>query len=162
MLDLEDDVSLAYYRLERTFDGSVSLSPGDTGTLTGPTAVGTKRPKDEAISPLSEVIRLINDRFGTEFSEEDRLLMEQVVGDLGHDEGLAAQARSNTLANFRHVFDPRAMEAIIERMERNQDITEQFMANDELRGMMLNAMMHEFYSRARGSSGHEHTPSDPP
>jgi hypothetical protein len=72
-------------------------------------------------------------------------------------EALAAQARSNTLANFRHVFDPRAMEAIIERMERNQDITEQFMANDELRGMMLNAMMREFYSRARTGSGQENT-----
>lgn len=112
-------------------------------------------PESEALLILAEAIRLINDRFGTEFSEEDRLLMEQVVGDLGHDEGLAAQARSNTLTNFRHVFDPRAMEAIIERMERNQDITEQFMANDELRGMMLNAMMREFYSRARTGPGQE-------
>ncbi|WP_046861615.1 type I restriction endonuclease subunit R [Microvirga massiliensis] len=161
MLDLEDDVSLAYYRLEKTFEGSVSLTPGETGTLTGPTAVGTHKPNDEAVSPLSEVIRLINDRFGTDFSEEDRLLMEQVVGDLGKDEGLAAQARSNTLANFRHVFDPRAMEAVIERMERNEAITEQFMANDELRGMMLNAMMREFYERARsgGASGREPTAS---
>jgi hypothetical protein len=63
---------------------------------------------------------------------------------------LAAQARSNSLANFRHVFDPRAMQAVIERMERNEVITEQFMGNDEVRTMMLDAMMREFYGRARG------------
>lgn len=38
------------------------------------------------------------------------------------------------------------MEAVV---ERNEAITEQFMANDELRSMMLDAMMREFYGRAR-------------
>ena len=75
--------------------------------------------------------------------------MEQVVGDLGKDDRLAAQARSNSMNNFRHVFHPRATEAVIERAERNQNITEQFMSNDELRGFMLDAMMREFYMRAR-------------
>ncbi len=43
------------------------------------------------------------------------------------------------------------MEAVIDRMERNETITEQFMSNDELRAMMLDAMMRGFYGRARGS-----------
>jgi len=43
------------------------------------------------------------------------------------------------------------MEAGIERMERNEAVAEQFMANDELRAMMLDAMMQDFYQRARGS-----------
>lgn len=43
------------------------------------------------------------------------------------------------------------MEAVIDRMERNEAITEQFMANDELRAMMLDAMMRDFYGRARSS-----------
>jgi hypothetical protein len=33
-------------------------------------------------------------------------------------------------------------------MERNETIKEQFMANDELRAMMLDAMMLEFYGRS--------------
>ena len=153
ILDLEDDVNLAFYRLSVTFDGSVSLNPGDTGELTGVSAVGTGKAKDEAFSPLSAVITLINDKFGTDFDDNDRLFMDQVVHDLANDETLSEQARTNTLENFRHVFDPRAIGAVLDRSERNGEITEQFMANDEVRRMWLNAMMHEFYAAARSEAG---------
>ena len=149
MLNLDDDVSLAYYRLQKTFEGDISLPPGSTGTLTGPTEVGTAKAKEDATSPLSEVIRTINDRFGTDFTDEDRLLMEQVVGDLAKDEGLSAQARSNSLDNFRHVFEPKATHAVLERNERNSEIVQQFIANDEIRRLWLDAMIREYHSRAR-------------
>jgi len=96
------------------------------------------------------VIRTINDRFGTDFTGEDRLLMEQVVGHLAKDESLSAQARSNSLDNFRHVFDPKATHAVLERNERNSGIVEQFIANDEIPKLWLDAMIREFHSRARG------------
>jgi type I restriction enzyme, R subunit len=98
---------------------------------------------------LSTVIELINERFGTDFTENDKLLMVQVVDDLAENDGLADQARTNTMTNFRHAFDPAAMSAVLNRVERNEGIAEQFMANEELRGMMLDAMMREFYQRAR-------------
>jgi type I restriction enzyme R subunit len=75
--------------------------------------------------------------------------MDQVVNDLSADEGLAERARSNSIENFRHAFDPAAKDAVIGRMERNEGIAEQFMGNAEFRNMMLDAMMREFYVRAR-------------
>jgi type I restriction enzyme R subunit len=150
ILDLDDDVTLTYYRMDKTYDGAVTLPIGGQQALTGPTAVGTEKAKDDALSPLSKVIELINERFGTDFTENDKLLMVQVVNDLAENEGLADQARTNTMTNFRHAFNPAAMNAVLNRMERNEGIAEQFMANEELRGMMLDAMMREFYQRARG------------
>jgi type I restriction enzyme R subunit len=150
-IDLDDDVTLTYYRMDKTYDGAVILPVGETQVLTGPTSVGTDKPKDEAVSPLSEVIDLINERFGTDFTETDKLLMVQVVNDLARDQGLADQARTNTMTNFSHAFNPAAMEAVITRVERNDGIAEQFMANEELRGMMLDAMMREFYQKVRGN-----------
>src|ERR1019366_9753905 len=144
-------VTLTYYRMDKTYEGAVPLPVGEQQLLTGPTAVGTEKPKDEAVSPLSEVIELINERFGTNFTETDKLMMVQVVNDLADDQGLADQARTNTMTNFSHAFNPAAMEAVITRMERNDGIAGQFMANEELRGMMLDAMMREFYQRMRGS-----------
>jgi type I restriction enzyme, R subunit len=149
LLDVDDDVTLSYYRLQKTFEGSVSLSAGDAGVLIGPAEVGTTKPKEDATSPLSEVIRTINNRFGTDFTDEDRLLMEQVVGDLAKDEGLSSQARSNSLDNFRHVFEPKATHAVLERNERNSELVEQFIANDEVRRLWLDAMIREFHSRAQ-------------
>jgi len=42
-----------------------------------PTAVGTGASKDEE-KPLSEIIHALNERFGTDFTEEDRLFFEQI------------------------------------------------------------------------------------
>jgi type I restriction enzyme, R subunit len=137
--------------MDKTYEGPVILPVGKPQALTGPTAVGTEKAKDDALSPLSKVIDLINERFGTDFTENDKLLMVQVVNDLAENEGLADQARTNTMTNFRHAFNHAAMDVVINRMERNDGITEQFMENEELRGMMLDAMMREFYLRVRGS-----------
>ena len=130
----------------------MTLSSGDTGILTGPTEVGTAKPKEDATSPLSEVIRTINDRFGTDFTDEDRLLMEQVVGDLAKDEGLSAQARSNSLDNFRHVFEPKATK----RCWSGTSATAR-LSNGSSRTMRFGGfrwiMIREYYSRARAGSG---------
>ncbi len=149
VLDLDDDVSLAYYRLDRTFTGAVALAGAAALPLGGPTEVGTAALKDAAKSPLSQVITLLNERFGTDFNERDRLFMDQVVGDLAEDDTLAEQARNNSIDNFRHAFDPKAMGAVIGRTERNEAISSQFMSNPEFRGIVLDAMLREFYERAR-------------
>lgn len=149
-IDLDDDVTLTYYRMDKTYEGAVPLPVGEQQVLTGPTAVGTEKPKDEAVSPLSEVIELINERFGTNWSETDKLFMTQAVNDLTENEGLVDQARTNTMTNFSHAFNPAAMAAVMDRMERNADIADAFMENEEIRGMMLDAMMREFYQKARG------------
>ena len=65
---------------------------GDPQVLTGPTEVGTGKAKDEDVFPLSTVITLVNEKFGTDFDDGDRLFMEQVVTDLAKDETLAEQA----------------------------------------------------------------------
>ena len=43
------------------------------------------------------------------------------------------QSRSNTLDNFRHAFEPAAIDAILSLNLRNGEIAEQFMGNPELR-----------------------------
>ena len=155
-IDLDDDVTLTYYRLDKTYDGNIALPVGEPQIITGPTEVGSGKQKEDDLSPLSEVIDLINERFGINWTENDRLYFDQVVNDLATNPGLSEQARTNTMDNFRHAFEPAAMDAVIGRMERNEGITEQFMGNPEFRGMVLDAMMREFYQRARGStSGNE-------
>jgi type I restriction enzyme R subunit len=153
ILDLEDDVNLAFYRLTRTFEGSVSLGAGDTGVLTGAGEVGTSKPKDDALSPLSAIITLINDKFGTDFDENDKLFWDQVNTDLSKDDSLTEQARTNDLDNFRHAFDPKAVNAVLNRSERNTHTFEQFMADDDMRRMLLSALAAEFHANARRAEG---------
>lgn len=147
-LDLDGDVALTYYRLNKTFEGSAILYAGETAQVYGADALGTGRDKPEE-APLSEVIQALNDKFGTEFNEEDRLLFDQVVGYLASDEKLREQARNNTLENFKHAFDEKAFDAFLQRMERNEKISGQFTSNEEFRNIALQWMLKKVYQRSR-------------
>jgi type I restriction enzyme R subunit len=148
-LELDGDVALAYYRLSITSEGDRSLQAGNQEPVSGAAEVGTSRPKDDQRSPLSEIISTINDRFGTDWKSEDRLLFDQVVEDLTQDDELGEQARANDLDNFKHVFDPKALDAFIQRMERNNGIASQVLNNRQMLKAVMAAMMREVYHRAR-------------
>ena len=149
---LDDEVSLAYYRLTRTHDGAVTLTPGEASTVSGPTDVGTGLAKEDDRARLSEIVDVLNERFGTDFTNEDQLLFEQIVGDLKTDENLGDQARSNSIDQFKLAFDPKGMAAVIARMERNEKISNQFMSNEELRALALDLMMNQVYEHFQGEA----------
>ena len=77
IVKLGDEVELQYYRLERVFSGAITLREGEAEYVNSPTDVGTGKAKDEK-APLSEIIEVLNERFGTEFTEEDRLFFQQI------------------------------------------------------------------------------------
>lgn len=65
----------------------------DAVPVSGPTDVGTGRPKTEDVAKLSEIVDVLNERFGTDFTEKDQLLFDQVVGDMKKDFGSDIVAR---------------------------------------------------------------------
>ncbi len=148
MIDLDDDVVLTSYRNDKTFEGNAALGVGETRTVYGATEVGTGSVPEEHKSPLSAIIQVINERFGTDFSEEDRLLFEQITGDMVQDEKLAEQALANTKEKFKEVFEPKAMQAFVARHGRNEKIVNNFMSNPDMRSLIVAALLDEVYGRA--------------
>jgi len=73
---LGDEIDLQYYRLQKISEGSIDLNNGDASPLKGPSDVGTGR-DDEQIR-LSELITLLNERFGTNFTQADQLFFDQI------------------------------------------------------------------------------------
>jgi type I restriction enzyme, R subunit len=57
--------------------GPIDLSGGEPTTVKSPTDVGPGKAMDEK-APLSAVITVLNERFETDFSEEDTLFFEQI------------------------------------------------------------------------------------
>jgi type I restriction enzyme R subunit len=150
-LVLDDEVRLAYYRLSKTYEGDSSLSPGETAPVGGPTDVGTGRGKEPDAARLSEIVQVLNERFGTEFGPGDQLWFDQVMTDMTQDQELGDQARTNAIDQFKFAFDPKAMQAVVNRMERNENIASQFLNNEELRAVALDLMMQKVYEQLRGT-----------
>ena len=76
--NFDDEVKLEYYRLQKISEGSISLKEGQAKPLDGPQEVGSGLLHEEAVA-LSRLIDLVNERFGTEFTEADQLFFDQIV-----------------------------------------------------------------------------------
>ena len=148
VLDLDDDVELSSYRNDKTFESSAALVVGETREVYGATDLGTGGVPEEKQSPLSAIIQIINDRFGTEFTEEDKLLFEQISGDMALDEKLVEQARAGSKEKFKVVFEPKATQAFVARHGRNEKIVNDFMSNLEMRSLIVSALLNDVYGRA--------------
>ncbi len=145
-LNLDDEVAMEYYRLQKIKEGSIELEKSENGELSGTTEAGLKRAKDEE-ARLSEIINVLNDRFGTEFEEADRLFFDQIEEELMQDQTLQTQARVNKIDTFKYAFNDKFMDKLISRMDQNQDIFERILAEKQFGDLVIKLMMQKVYKR---------------
>lgn len=145
-MKLTDEVAMEYYRLQKIKDGSIDLITGEEGELDGLTEAGIKRAKEEKAA-LSEIIDVLNDRFGTEFEEADRLFFAQIEAELTGDATLQIQAKVNQLDTFKYAFEAMFIDKLIERMDQNQEIFEKILENQSFGGLVKELMMKKVYAR---------------
>ena len=145
-LKLTDEVAMEYYRLQKIKDGSIDLIIGEQGELDGLTEAGIKRAKENKAA-LSEIIDVLNDRFGTEFEEADRLFFAQIEAELIGDATLQIQAKVNQLDTFKYAFEAMFIDKLIERMDQNQEIFEKILENPSFGDLVKELMMKKVYAR---------------
>lgn len=139
ILKLDDEVALEYYRLQKMSEVQINLDTDEKILLKPVTEAGMRKDKDDAIK-LSELINLLNERFGTEFTDADRLFFEQIQQELINDENLQKQAASNQIDNFKYPFSDIYENKLIDRMEQNQEIFSKLM-NDADFGQFVKMWM---------------------
>ena len=145
-LHLDDEIALEYYRLEKIKEGAIELEKGEKGELSGTGEAGLKREKEEK-ARLSEIITVLNDRFGTEFEQADKLFFEQIEVGLMEDETLQAQAQVNKMDTFKYAFNDKFIEKLVERMDQNQEIAEKILDDELFGGLVIELMMKRVYER---------------
>jgi type I restriction enzyme R subunit len=143
-----DEVALQYYRLERVFSGAITVKEGDPEYIKGLTEVGTGKAKDEK-APLSEIIEVLNERFGTEFLEEDRLFFQQIKEKACKNEQIVQTALANPLDKFELGIRKLIEEIMIERMDENDRIVTRYMADREFQGSAFPILAREIFEAVR-------------
>ncbi len=157
-MQLVDEVAMEYYRLQKIKEGSLDLITGEEGELDGLSEAGIKRAKEDK-APLSEIIDVLNERFGTEFEEADRLFFEQIEAELVENETLKTQAKVNKLDTFKYAFEEMFIDKLIERMDQNQEIFEKILENQSFGSLVKELMMKNVYAKLNDSSGNLETES---
>ncbi len=145
-LQLSDEIALEYYRLQKVKEGAIELVKGEDGELTSITEAGIKRAKEEK-ALLSEIIHVLNERFGTEFDPADQLFFDQIETELSEDETLQIQAKVNKIDTFKYAFEDMFLDKLIERMDGNQDIFDKIIENKSFGNLVKELIMKKVYSR---------------
>ena len=117
----DDEVRLEYYRLQKISEGSIPLQDGEARPLDGPAEVGSGLARSQPV-PLSELIDIVNERFGTDFNQADQLFFDQIVEAAMADAGLRQAAVVNPSDKFELVFKSLLENLFAERMDQNEEI----------------------------------------
>lgn len=144
----DDDVQLEYYRLQKISEGSISLQEGKAQPLDGPAEVGSGLVREEAV-PLSRLIDIVNERFGTDFNQADQLFFDQLVEVAINDDGLREAAAANPEDKFELVFRNLLERLFVERMDQNEEIFIRFMNDRSFQRVVTTWMAEEAYRRLR-------------
>src|ERR1017187_2733911 len=121
-----DEVGLQYYRLERIYSGEITLRDGEPEGVKSPTDVGTVNAKEEKL-PLSEIIKVLNERFGTNPTDEDRFFFEQIKEKASKNAQVIQTALANPLDKFQLGIRKFIEEFMVQRMGENDKIVTRYM-----------------------------------
>ena len=116
--------------------------------MRSPTDVGTRKAKNEKV-PLSEIIKILNERFGTSFTDEDRLFFEQIKERAVKHQQVIQTALANPLDKFQLGIRKLIEEFMIQRMSENDKIVTRYMDDQEFQNPAFPILAKEIFESIR-------------
>ena len=148
MVGIRDEVALQYYRLDRVHTGAIGVADGEPQYVKPPTETGTRKAQDDQ-APLSEIIETLNERFGTQFTEEDRLFFDQIKERACNSDTVVRTALANPLDRFEMGVRGLIEDLMIERMGENDRIVTRYLSDREFQGSAFPVLAREIFETVR-------------
>lgn len=150
----DDEIRLEYYRIQKISEGSIELKSGLAKSLDGPVEVGSGKKHEEEIL-LSQLIDVVNERFGTDFTDSDQLFFDQIIEAAIEEESLKEAAAANPQEKFSLLFASMLQTLFIERMEQNEEIFAKFMNEKEFQHVVAEWISEKVYTQLRAKKSSE-------
>jgi type I restriction enzyme R subunit len=151
-LDLGEDVVLTHLRLEDSGTADIPLEPeGITPSKVFIGDGGGRGQAETLFDRLGTVIEAINQTFGADLDERDRLEVEKIKLTLMENEDLKTFAQANTEEHYALEFGPRFKGAVLDQEERNRRLYDLLTSKPDLAKMIEDAVMHETYTQLRAA-----------
>ena len=141
-VNVSDKILLEYYRLEKEFEGSIELVGADGGfkPITGETGRGEKTQ-----TPLTVLIEEVNKKYGTEFTEMDKVLL-QLENDYASQEKWQDYARGD-FSTFMLLFAKEFPNMAAKRYEQNDAFFVKMFDDDDLMQKVIETLGVVLYKR---------------
>lgn len=142
---IDDKVLLEYYKLEKAFDGSIQLEPTEEG-FTPITGEAGRREKKK--DPLTVIIDKINEKYGTEFTEMDKVLL-QIENDYAAQDKWKSYAKGNDFKTFMLLFEKDFPAMAAARYEQNEDFFVKMFSDPEMMKQVMESIGSVVYERLK-------------
>jgi type I restriction enzyme R subunit len=126
-VNLEDKVLLEYFKLTKATDGSIVLE-NQEGMVHAPKGGGAGQEKET--KALSLIIEKFNEKFGTGFTEQDKVL-EQLKADMKKDARLSHAGKVQDKTLFRTLCVSVFKNVLMERYGQNDRFFTDLLADEE-------------------------------
>lgn len=156
-IDLDSDVRLTHYRLQKLGQQTLDLTSGEIVKLQPISEAGSGKGAEDEKKPLAEIVGKMNDLFSGDLSEADMVgYVTTIKGKLMEDVTLAEQAANNTEEQFRMGdFKDRLTDIILDGQDGHNSIANQLLKDERIFAAMqgmLAKMVYEAFGQRRSSS----------
>ena len=155
--ELRGDISLQWYRLEKTHEGGILLGK-ETGLTMG-TSYGTPKPP-EVLTSLSAVIHSLNEIFGGTITDADKISIESWFEEIKNDSILREIAKENSFEDFYKQFEKRFLHIVISS-DTNQSLVKRIYTEPDLQKQLVIGASQVYHGWIKSNSLPPITPSDP-
>jgi type I restriction enzyme R subunit len=146
-VDIDDSVVLTHLRTQIIAQNEdLSLEHGTEDPMDPAIIEGAGGKPEEETELLSRLIADLNDRFGLNLTDADRIWFEQQQKHYANDPDLMEVARANDYDNFEMHFVPLVADGLIERHEANEDLFKAFFNQPDFQRMMTRALSMSLYN----------------
>jgi type I restriction enzyme R subunit len=145
-VNLNDALLLEYYKLQKTAEGKITLQQeeGVVPPVSGTSGTGKDKEKDT----LSEIIDKFNKKFGTAFTEQDKVLA-QLKSDMMKNEQMANSAKSGDKTAFRTLYEKEFNDIAINRYEENDNFFRGLFENADKLKFIKELLLADLYNELR-------------
>lgn len=147
-VEITDNVNMDTYRIQQISSGSIELEK-KTGELKPVEGLGTGKGAGEEKEFLSRIINEVNDRFGTDFTEGDKVFFAELETRLAANETLGQSAKTNTKDALKLVFAHIFEDQLHTMVESNFDIYKKIVENAEFGKFVKEKMFEEVYGKIK-------------
>jgi type I restriction enzyme R subunit len=130
--------------MQRIHSGVIDLSDGDAQGVKSPVDVGTGKAKEEK-APLSEIIKVLNDKFATNFTEEDRLFFEQIREKAAKSDEIVKLKQANPFDKFQLGLKELVAKLMIQRLSDNDKIVTRYMDDKDFESAAFSVLSRAIY-----------------
>jgi len=147
-VEIADNVNMDTYRVQQISSGSIELEKA-SGLLKPISGVGTGKRVGEEKEFLSRIISEVNDRFGTDFTEGDKVFFAELETRLAANETLNQSAKTNTKDALKLVFAHIFQDQLHGMVESNFDIYKKIVEDAEFGQFVKEKMFEEVYTKIK-------------